>query len=114
MTAFDSAAQEVIRFVRHDVRGRVVRRWLLAWLPLAIPRLLLRKRWTFANLLQRQYAELYKKKTLGDRRAVSGIDRPEVFFYCTSLSTGAVCSFGRSGFMWDDKDEKSNVVVELY
>src|SRR5439155_17731689 len=29
--AFHSVAQEIIRFVQLDVRGRVVRRWLLAW-----------------------------------------------------------------------------------
>src|SRR5207244_1712284 len=43
--AFHSVAQEIIRFVQLDVRGRVVRRWLLAWLPLALPRLFIPKRW---------------------------------------------------------------------
>src|SRR5262245_44972518 len=29
-------------------------------------------------------------------------NRPHVYFYSTSLTTGVVCSFGRSGFRWHD------------
>jgi len=99
---FDKAAQEIIKFVQRDVRGRVIRRWLLAWLCLALPRLLMlrSRRWTFTNLLQKQYGRLYKDKSLEDLRAP---DRPQVYFYSASLTTGVVCSFSRSGFRWHDK-----------
>jgi predicted acylesterase/phospholipase RssA len=99
---FDKAAQEIIQFVQEDIRGRVIRRWIFAWLFLALPRLLIphSRRWTFTNLLQKQYARLYKDKALKDLRAP---DRPQVYFYSTSLTTGVVCSFGRSGFRWHDK-----------
>jgi predicted acylesterase/phospholipase RssA len=100
---FDKAAQEIIQFVQNDIRGQVIRRWIFAWLCLALPRLLMPRspqRWTRTNLLQKQYSRLYKDKTLNDLRASN---RPHVYFYSTSLTTGVVCSFGRSGFRWHDK-----------
>jgi len=98
---FDKAAQEIVQFVQKDIRGRVIRRWMLAWFCLALPRLLMRRsrHWTRTNLLQAQYGRLYKDKALKDLRAS---DRPHVYFYCTSLTTGVLCSFGRSGFRWHD------------
>src|SRR5215813_6904439 len=99
---FDKAAQEIIQFVQEDIRGRVIRRWIFGWLFLALPRLLMRRsrRWTLPNLLKKQYDRLYKDKLLNDLRAS---DRPQVYFYSTSLTTGVVCSFGRSGFRWHDR-----------
>jgi predicted acylesterase/phospholipase RssA len=97
---FDKAAQEIIQFVQKDIRGRVVRRWMLACC-LVLPRLSMQRarRWTFTNLLQQQYGRLYKDKAL---KHLYGSDRPHVYFYSTSLTTGVVCSFGRSGFRWHD------------
>ena len=109
---FESAAKELIDFVRTDIRGRVVRRWILAWLTI-LPRLVKRKHWTFTNLLQRMYADLYKNATLNDLHPTTDVHRPQVFFFCTSLSTGAVCSFGRSGFMWDEEDLERSVVAPM-
>ena len=100
---FDKASQEIIQFVQKDIRGQIIRRWIFAWLCLALPRLLNRRsgrHWTRTNLLQKQYNRLYKDKTLNDLRSAS---RPRVYFYSTSLTTGVVCSFGRSGFRWHDK-----------
>jgi predicted acylesterase/phospholipase RssA len=105
---FDKAAQEIIQFVQKDIRGRVIRRWIFA--SLSLVQLLLRhsRRWTRTNLLQKQYYALYKDKALKHLRAP---DRPQVYFYSTSLTTGVVCSFGRSGFRWhgqyDDPRERS-------
>src|SRR5262245_33398827 len=72
---FDKVAQELIQFVQKGIRGRVIRRWILARLCLAIPQLLLRRsrRWTRTNLLQKEYNRLYKDKVLDDLRAS---DRP--------------------------------------
>jgi predicted acylesterase/phospholipase RssA len=107
---FEAAANEVIDFTEKDIRGRVVRRWILAWL-LVLPRLFTPRRWTFTNLLQGYYARLYRNATLADLRPPEGVDRPQPFFYCTSLSTGVVCSFGRSGFMWDSQDEEHAIIA---
>jgi predicted acylesterase/phospholipase RssA len=98
---FDKAAQEIIEFVQKDIRGRVIRRWLFT-LCLVLPRVFARRRWTFTKLLQKQYDRLYKDKALKDLRAS---DRPQVYFYSTSLTTGVVCSFGRSGFRWHKQND---------
>jgi predicted acylesterase/phospholipase RssA len=37
---FNSAAGDIIRFVRHDVRGRIIRRWVLSWLLCGLPRMI--------------------------------------------------------------------------
>src|SRR6185369_12510658 len=108
--AFDSTAEKIITFARSDLRGRIVRRWILAWLAI-VPRLLRPGFWTLTNLLQRFYAEIYGKAQLKDLLPTAGINRPQTFFYCTSLSTGSVCSFGRSGFMWDDKNTERSIVA---
>ncbi len=99
--AFVSAAKEVIEFCRSDVRGNVARSWILAWL-LLVPRLLKPRHWTFTKLLQAQYVKLFKNATLGNLHPTATIARPQVIFYCTSLSTGSSCAFGRSGFWWTD------------
>jgi len=105
---FDAAAQELIMFVRSDIRGRVIRRWILAWLTLA-PRLLQRRRWTFTVLLKQLYDPIFQHATLGALRGEREDELPEVFFYCTSLSTGRICSFDRSGFTWDEEDEEGRI-----
>ncbi len=107
---FGAAANEIIDFCHSDVRGHVTRGWILAWL-LIIPRLLKRKHWTFTNLLQNHYAKLFKNATLGKLRSTAGIGRPQVYFYCTSLSTGSSCSFSRSGFMWHDSQGEERKVI---
>jgi predicted acylesterase/phospholipase RssA len=100
---FDKASQEIIQFVQKDIRGQVIRRWLFAWPFRALPRFLMRRslrHWTRTNLLQKYYGRLYKDKALKHLRASN---RPHVYFYSTSLTTGVVCSFGRSGFRWHDR-----------
>lgn len=109
--AFAEASGEILDFCRSDVRGNVTRGWLLAWL-LLLPRLLKRRHWTFTNLLQTQYAKLFRDATLADLHPTPQIDRPQVVFYSTSLSTGCSCAFGRSGFVWTDaQDQERNVVA---
>jgi predicted acylesterase/phospholipase RssA len=100
--AFDTAARGLLQFVRDDVRGRVVRRWILGWL--TGPRLLLPRprRWTGLNLLVGQYARLFGDATLKDLR---GPGRPDVALNCTSLSTGDACYFNASGFTWNVREE---------
>ena len=48
--SFQEAAQEIIDFVRSDVRGRVFRRWLAGILSL-LPRMLASSRWSRTSLL---------------------------------------------------------------
>ena len=107
---FDKVAQELIQFVQRGIRGRVIRRWIFARLCLANPLIYVRRsrRWTRTNLLQKEYGRLYKDKVLNDLRAS---DRPQVYLYSTSLTTGVVCSFGRSGFRWHEKNNELSIVA---
>lgn len=101
---FDAAALEVLNFVTTDIRGRVLRRWLLGCSTL-LPRFAtsLEGRWSLVNLLQRQYADLFRsaandcEATIGDLRRDG---RPAVRFNCTSLTTGEPCYFDQAGFGW--------------
>ena len=81
---FDAAAREIIDFVRSDVRGRIVRRWILSWLLLA-PRLA-RGRYWMSNLLQTEYERLYDGARLNDLNPPENGVRPEVLFNCTRSS----------------------------
>jgi predicted acylesterase/phospholipase RssA len=58
---FDAAAREILNFVQTDVRGRVLRRWMLGCSTM-VPRFFFPKerQWTLVNLLQRQYAHLFR------------------------------------------------------
>jgi predicted acylesterase/phospholipase RssA len=107
---FDDATRELLQFIQDDIRGRVVRRWIFAWISV-IPRFLLpkSKRWTSCNLLQYYYARLFQNATLKDLR---GAGRPEVAFNCTSLSTGSPCFFGPFGFTWYDSGEEKFVATD--
>jgi predicted acylesterase/phospholipase RssA len=114
---FESATREVLNFVQSDVRGRVLRRWVFGCWTM-VPRFLFPKdwQWSLANLLQRQYAQLfrvpvenreaaakrparalaYREATIEDLQG----DRPGVRFNCTSLTTGDPCYFDQLGFGW--------------
>src|SRR5262249_48641358 len=59
---FACAASELIAFVKKDVRGRVVRRWLFSLL--ALLRWIPGGGWTRTHLLQNEYARLYRGKSL--------------------------------------------------
>jgi predicted acylesterase/phospholipase RssA len=123
---FDVAAREVLNFVQTDIRGRVIRRWVLGCATIVLRFLLPKKKqWTLVNLLQCEYARLYRvpvdnfqsesttkagvnatatptdaatyrEATLKDLRN----DRPAVRFNCTSLTTGDPCYFDQAGFGW--------------
>lgn len=107
--SFDSAARELIQFVQADIRGRVVRRWILAWVTL-LPRLLMPspRRWTFTNLLQSYYTRLFRNASL---KQLYGPGRPYVIFNCTSMSTGSPCSFSSSDFIWYENDQEKSLAA---
>ncbi len=107
---FDAAAKEILDFVQKDVRGRIIRRWLLA--SITILPMLLKRRWRLSEILIREYHKLYRGATLADLNRENE-NSPQVFFNCTSLTTCETCSFGRSGFMWypSDSDTEEAVVA---
>ena len=93
--AFAEAASEVVRFVQHDVRNRIVRR-----LPLIFPVRLAGKfmGWqppgcTPNALLER----LYRQFLFGDRRLFELPERPALHILTTNVSDGVMAVFNRDG-----------------
>jgi predicted acylesterase/phospholipase RssA len=76
---FDRAASEIVRFVRRDVRGRIVRR---------TPYRLLCRSWRPTPFLRNAYEELFAPE-LDD----SPTPRPELHVLATNLTLGCLCSF---------------------
>jgi hypothetical protein len=93
---FESAAAEVVRFTRKDVRNRILRRWIIGWFTLW-PRLI--HNWSRVELLRREYLALYGNKDFSAFPDVYKGEGPRVTLQCASMMTGLPCSFGRSGFL---------------
>jgi predicted acylesterase/phospholipase RssA len=110
---FDKAALELISFIRSDIRGRILRRWILSWIFIPV-RLFMRGKWRLSKILERQYAYLYKNAPL---RSLGQSDTaPSIALNCTSLTTGIGCYFNKEGFIWydigdDGKAERRAIVA---
>ena len=94
---FETAASELISFVRLDVRNRIARR-----IPLCLPviwarRLLGRsnRKLSPAGLLEYHY----KTYLYGDTSLFELPKRPELHMLATNLSEGCLCSFNRNGLL---------------
>ncbi len=98
---FEAAAQDLVGFAQSDVRGRIIRRWLLS-------RVLPFFRRT--ALLQKYYSQLFRQADLG---ALGGTDpqdrRPELHIIATSMTTGQLCSFNQQGF-WVEQEGASKLL----
>jgi len=100
--AFAEAASEIVRFVQHDVRNRIVRR-----LPLLFPIRLVGKltgwhapRFTPNALLEKAYRQfLY-----GDRRLFELPERPGLHILSTNVSDGVMAVFDREGLHVQKRD----------
>ena len=100
--SFASAASEVVKFVRFDLRNHIVRR-----LPLQFPlRLLARlpvldgRRFTSNALLERYY----QRHLYGDRCLHELPEQPMLHILATSVSTGALSAFNRHGLFIQQRD----------
>lgn len=130
---FRNAENELLDFVRSDVRGRVVRRQLLAlgfrrfsiWIVRLLaaifrsPRLrrLARGRIRSTQFLQRQYAGLFRAMSTAAHsereallRDLLGDGRPQIEMYATSLGSGRPFAFHGRGFHWRDGLEVDRLV----
>ncbi|WP_165063903.1 patatin-like phospholipase family protein [Paludisphaera rhizosphaerae] len=109
---FDEAAGELIRFIRLDVRNRIVRRFPAAAAGNAF-RLLLglgrSRRWTRPGLLEAQYERhLYGDKCLYELPAM-----PQLQMLSTNLNEGCLCSFTRSGLLVERRNAGGGTNFEL-
>jgi predicted acylesterase/phospholipase RssA len=92
---FAEAAAEVIRFVQHDVRNRIVRR-----LPLLFPLRLAAKvaGWHAPGLTPNAVLERYYRDFLyGDRRLFELPEQPRLHILATNVGDGVMAVFNRDG-----------------
>jgi|GEM_PF-2149684 len=121
---FEAMAEQVIRLTKSDVRGRVIRKWILSWLWIIFrPTLWLSKKfsllkkvnWKITRLLDSIYSEFYRYKdkegrwrqaTLANLRRADSEDFPDLHILSASVTTGRLCSFNKSGFSFSNGIEK--------
>ncbi|SHM72424.1 Patatin-like phospholipase [Rhizobacter sp. OV335] len=100
--------QEVVDFAQRDVRGRLVRRWLLS--PLLFPLLGL-KVFRRIALLEAEYARLYRNSDLTALGPTSDSpERPTFFLLATSMTSGDACAFSAIGLETRDKIHRRQVL----
>ncbi|MGE5801152.1 MAG: patatin-like phospholipase family protein [Gemmatimonadota bacterium] len=94
---FNAAANELLAFVRLDVRNRIVRRIPFALGVRLVGRLFGRstRHLTRAGLLEYHY----QKYLFGDRSLFELPEKPQLHILATNLSEGCLCSFNRSGLL---------------
>jgi len=93
--AFAEAAREIVQFVQHDVRNRIVRR-----LPLLFPIRLIGKLtgWRAANFTPNALLEkAYRQFLYGDRRLFELPEQPALHILSTNVSDGVMAVFNREG-----------------
>lgn len=104
---FDAASAELVRYIKRDVRGRILRKVPLYfpayWLSVLMRRLHLiddHVEWRWArvstsDLLERDYSyNLYRKRILADLPAV-----PELYLLATDTGSGDQIAFTRNGLI---------------
>src|SRR3954469_21876095 len=94
---FDSAAAEVLAYIRMDIRNRIIRRFPLAY-PLRWPRRMFgrsNRKLTRTGLLEYHY----EKFLYGDPSLFQLPESPSLHLLATNLSEGCLCSFNRNGMV---------------
>lgn len=124
---FQKKVEELLKFMQEDVRGRIVKRWIICWAVIWLARPILKiinffrkSRTSYAHTwgsktfwLARAYKNLFKNQKLRDLRhdkaTASASEPPETFLLATSLGKGALCSFHSRGITFESPkigDEK--------
>ncbi len=100
---FDLAAEELRTFAYSDVRGRIVRTWLLSGTCFGLPLYVSRLRRD--QLLIREYQRFFGQQGRDtDLKALNPALGTRIHLLTTSLTTGQLCEFSASGFMrFDDR-----------
>ncbi len=109
---FDAVADELLDFVRMDIRNRVVRRFPLAAFANGLRRIVRRpklRRFTRPGILESHYAKfLYGDTCLYELPA-----SPQLHILSTNLNEGCVCSFNRSGLLMQRRQADGELKFEL-
>lgn len=111
--AFRAAVDELLGFIRADVRGRIYRRLPGAMLRrFTIPKMSFAQVWrqSATDLLRHYYSSyLYHGASLASLKYSRKLDpdkpRPALFLLTTNLTDGSQCSFQAAGFCNEDKEQ---------
>lgn len=105
---FERAAEELCKFANYDLRGRIIRRWVLS-LVFVIPRLLGGSR---TYWLAKEYEHLFEKSNLADFYKPGVVKkRPILHILTTSFKTGELCSFSPEGFEVNQRDSTGKITL---
>lgn len=108
--AFAQISKQLCKFGSRNVRGRVLRRWLLSCVYL-LPRWLFGLRRTF--WLEQEYKHLLGQAPLSDYYKTNEDSFiPDIHILATSFNTGGQCSFTRYGFEIEDDDKTVRAIAD--
>src|SRR6185295_17508494 len=107
---FDAAANELLAFIRLDVRNRIVRRYGLGFAVRGPRRLL---GWSNRRLTRTGLLEYYYEKYLyGDTSLFQLPENPRLYLLATNLSEGRLCSFQRDGLRMIGRDAEEGFQMD--
>ncbi|MCR9292244.1 MAG: patatin-like phospholipase family protein [bacterium] len=95
---FDEAAEELLDFIRLDLRNRIVRRFPMAFLANSVRGLVglgKLRQLTRPGLLEVQY----RKYLYGDKCLYELPDAPQLHMLATNINEGCICSFTKTGLL---------------
>lgn len=101
---FDEATEELLKFIRQDVRNRIVRRYPLAFVANVMSWLFRRgwsRRLTRPGLLEVHYEKLL----FGDKCLYELPSHPQLHMLATNVHEGCLCSFTKSGILEERRME---------
>ena len=108
---FQQVADELLSFMRLDVRNRIVRRFPLASMVnfgRRTMRMSTKRQYTRAGLLEQHY----EKYLYGDTGLFRLPDRPRLYVLATNLSEGSLCAFHRDGMLLQRRSRSGKLHFE--
>lgn len=93
---FVQVGKRLVEFGRSGIRNRMLRRWILSFVPLGLPRYFIGGPGQF---LEREYANLLGKDSFYDIYNAEVGCIPDLEILATSFTTGELCAFTKNGFV---------------
>ena len=101
---FGAAIDDMRAVADRDIRGRILRRWLLST-ALLLPRLMGLDR---SRLLSREYAAIFGRESLR-HHARKHPSPPDIYLLSTIFNTGELCSFSQFDFAFESANETRRI-----
>ncbi|KAA5542134.1 patatin-like phospholipase family protein [Roseiconus nitratireducens] len=109
---FDEAAEELLDFIRTDVRNRIVRRFPLALVGNGVRQVTgqgRKRQWSRPGLLEKEY----EKHLFGDKCLYELPALPQLHMLATNINEGRLCSFTRRGLLVEKRQPGHGGQFEL-